>query len=88
MLATGPVGAPALAPPSLSPMALPASMSDADMAALLGGGEIDDDMPDFLDELTNKEKHSPQKRLQRMIEFNEERAATILKKWIHQGRSS
>ena len=88
MLATAAVGTPALAPPSLSPMALPASMSDADMAALLGGGEIDEDMPDFLDELTNKEKHSPQKRLQRMVEFNEERAATILKKWIYQGRSS
>ena len=79
--------APALSAP-VAPMALPTSMSDADMAALLGGGEFDEDMPDFLDDLTNKEKHSPQKRLQRMIDFNEERAANILKKWIYQGRAA
>ena len=50
-------------------------------APQLGGG------PDanLIEDLTNKLKRSPQKRLEQMIQFDEQQAATILRQWMQQG---
>ena len=35
-------------------------------------------------DLTNKMNRSPQKRLEQIVEFDEEQAAAILRQWLHQ----
>ncbi len=37
----------------------------------------------LIEDLTNAPRRSPQKRLEQMIEFDEEQAAAVLKQWIH-----
>jgi flagellar M-ring protein FliF len=72
-------------------MALPHSGGPA---ALPGGeGEEfaqleDDEEPNLIADLTSVNKHTPQKRLEQIVEFNEAQAATILKLWIHQGEQT
>jgi flagellar M-ring protein FliF len=39
----------------------------------------------LIEDLTNKLKRSPQKRLEQLVQFDDEQAAAILKQWIHQG---
>jgi len=39
----------------------------------------------LIEDLTNVPRRSPQKRLEQIIEFDEEQAAAILKQWMHQG---
>jgi flagellar M-ring protein FliF len=74
-----------------SAMALPHSGGPA---ALPGGeGEEfaqleDDEEPNLIADLTSVNKHTPQKRLEQIVEFNEAQAATILKLWIHQGEQT
>jgi len=37
----------------------------------------------LIDDITSQPRRSPQKRLEQMIEFDEEQAAAVLKQWIH-----
>ncbi|WP_026606655.1 flagellar basal-body MS-ring/collar protein FliF [Methylocapsa acidiphila] len=39
----------------------------------------------LIEDLTNNPKRSPQKRLEQIVEYDEEQAAAILKQWMHQG---
>ncbi|WOJ88647.1 flagellar basal-body MS-ring/collar protein FliF [Methylocapsa polymorpha] len=39
----------------------------------------------LIEDLTNVPRRSPQKRLEQIVEFDEEQAAAILKQWMHQG---
>ncbi len=41
--------------------------------------------PNLIEDLTSVPRRSPQKRLEQMIEFDEEQAAAILKQWMHVG---
>ena len=37
----------------------------------------------LIEDVTSRPRRSPQKRLEQMIEFDEEQAAAVLKQWIH-----
>lgn len=39
----------------------------------------------LIEDLTNSPRHSPQKRLEQIIEFDEDKATAVLKQWLHQG---
>jgi flagellar M-ring protein FliF len=39
----------------------------------------------LIEDLTSKARRSPQKRLEQIVQFDEEQAAAILKQWMHQG---
>ena len=81
-----------LAPPQSDLMALgPAPMA---MGALESSASADESSPPILDtriepslieDVTNKPRRSPQRRLEQMIEFDETHAAAILKQWIQRG---
>ncbi len=47
------------------------------------GGEWGEDA-NLIEDLTSKPRRTPQKRLEQMIEFDEQQAASILKQWVHQ----
>ncbi len=55
----------------------------------LGGGAAPlqvgawDEEVSLIDDITSQPRRSPQKRLEQMIEFDEEQAAAVLKQWIH-----
>lgn len=57
------------------------------------GGEARSQLPNWsapadvnlIEDLTNNPRRSPQKRLEQIVEFDEEQAAAILKQWMHQG---
>ena len=38
----------------------------------------------LIDDVTSRPRRSPQKRLEQMIEFDEEQAAAVLKQWLHE----
>jgi flagellar M-ring protein FliF len=42
----------------------------------------------LIEDLTSKPRRSPQKRLEQIVEFDEEQAAAILKQWVHQGTAA
>ncbi len=44
--------------------------------------------PNLIADLTSKLGRTPQKRLEQMIDFDEEQAASILKQWMHGARST
>jgi flagellar M-ring protein FliF len=44
--------------------------------------------PNLIADLTNKRGRAPQKRLEQMIEYDEEQAATVLKQWMHGTRGA
>jgi flagellar M-ring protein FliF len=39
----------------------------------------------LIEDLTSKARRSPQKRLEQMVQFDEDQATAILKQWMHQG---
>jgi len=43
------------------------------------------DEVNLIEDLTSKPRRSSQRRLEQMIEFDEEQAAAILKQWVHEG---
>lgn len=51
----------------------------ADGAPQLGAWEE----ANLIEDLTSKPRRSPQKRLEQMVQFDEEQAAAILKQWLH-----
>ena len=71
---------------------LPAPLNALDGGA--GGGdqnfliEAGDDRDEFLESLLARKDKSPQRHLQKLVEFDEEVAAAILKQWIRQGANT
>ena len=50
-----------------------------------GSAWDDDSQPNLIEDVTSRPRHTPQRRLEQMIEFDEEHAAKVLKQWIHKG---
>jgi flagellar M-ring protein FliF len=42
----------------------------------------------LIEDLTNSPRRSPQRRLEQIVEFDEEQAAAILKQWMHRGEAA
>ena len=89
-----------LRPAARAIFAAPAAISaPAEVAALNGFAEADGGEDpglqiggwspqadvNLIEDLTNNPRRSPQKRLEQIVEFDEEQAAAILKQWMHQG---
>ncbi len=88
-----------LRPAACAILAAPASVSGPAEAAALesfASSESSDDPGlklgwgpqadvNLIEDLTNNPRRSPQKRLEQIVEFDEEQAAAILKQWMHQG---
>lgn len=47
-----------------------------------------EDEPSLIDDLIQRPRRSPQKRLEQMVQFDEEQAAAILKQWIQRGQAA
>jgi flagellar M-ring protein FliF len=47
--------------------------------------ESDDGRDGFLEALLARRDNGPERKLQKLVEFDENQAATILKQWIRQG---
>lgn len=45
-------------------------------------------VPNLIEDLTGKMNRSPQKKLEQMVEFDENHAAAILKQWLHQAEAA
>jgi flagellar biosynthesis/type III secretory pathway M-ring protein FliF/YscJ len=45
------------------------------------------DEGNLIEDLTNRSKRTPQKRLTQIVEYDEAQAVAILKQWLHQGHS-
>lgn len=43
------------------------------------------DQANLIEDLTSKARRSPQKRLEQIVQFDEDQATAILKQWMHQG---
>ncbi|WP_454916021.1 flagellar basal-body MS-ring/collar protein FliF [Xanthobacter sediminis] len=65
---TGPSSAPVIAAPPTAP-------------ALDAGS---DEPVNLIGDLTNRKNRSPQKRLEQIVEYDEEQAVAILRQWLHQ----
>ncbi|RTL72431.1 MAG: flagellar M-ring protein FliF [Hyphomicrobiales bacterium] len=85
------------APPEAGPAAITASADggesmeiDPVMQAMLGGGGVSVSKParagdtSLIADLTEKLDRAPQKRLEQMVDFDEEQAAAILKQWLRE----
>jgi flagellar M-ring protein FliF len=75
-------------------MAMPLSELPPPLTALDGGAgpseqnfliEAKDERDEFLESLLARKDKSPQRHLQKLVDFDEEVAASILKQWIRQG---
>jgi flagellar M-ring protein FliF len=64
------------------PNGLPAP--DGDPAAVTATELAAGHSPDLIGDLTRKLERSPQKRLAQLVDFDEQRAAAILRQWIYQ----
>jgi flagellar M-ring protein FliF len=47
--------------------------------------ETDSNRDEFMEALLARRDNGPERKLQKMIEFDENHAATVLKQWIRQG---
>ena len=75
-------GEPEMAALAAAPV-VPALEAPAGMAAADGGPVIDmRQEPNLIEDVTNRPRRSPQRRLEQMVEFDETQAATILKQWV------
>jgi flagellar M-ring protein FliF len=45
-------------------------------------GAVPEDTPNLISDLTSKMNRTPQKRLEQMVEFDEDQAIAILKQWL------
>jgi flagellar M-ring protein FliF len=70
----------------------PAGRPRAESAAIgeqPGGGRIAaEPQPNLIADLTTKRGRAPQRRLEQMIEYDEEQAAAVLKQWMHGARNA
>ncbi len=78
MLAGGANGDPMLPEPGMDPM----EIGGSDMPRPVQIGAWNEEVS-LIDDITSQPRRSPQKRLEQMIEFDEEQAAAVLKQWIH-----
>ena len=53
-----------------------------------GAKIVAESQPNLIADLTSKLGRTPQKRLEQMIDFDEEQAAAILKQWMHGAKSA
>lgn len=65
----------------------------ASAGALISGGATSPHLevaapPNLIEDLTDKMHRTPQKKLEQMIEFDEEQAASILKQWLIQSEAA
>ena len=73
--------------PSNMAMSLPPGPSPA--AAMNFSTEPwNDEEPNLIEDVTSRPRRTPQKRLEQMIEFDEQQAASVLKQWIHRGAAA
>ena len=71
----------ALAPSApMAALEAPAVVDEA--APMLADARIE---PSLIEDVTNKPRRSPQRRLEQMVEFDETHAAAILKQWVQRG---
>lgn len=81
---------------ALVPKAIPAAAEIADMATIPENGEMEASFseqeylaaPDhsaMLSDLTDKLNQSPMKKLESLLEYNEEQSAAILRQWMYEG---
>jgi flagellar M-ring protein FliF len=64
--------------PGLDPMQLYPNEGPGPRLAAMGDANL-------IEDLTTKARRSPQKRLEQIVQFDEDQATAILKQWIHQG---
>ncbi len=82
--------------PSQEAMGMPLSELPAPLTALDGASPSDqnflieakDERDEFLETLLARKDKSPQRHLQKLVEFDEEVAAAILRQWIRQGANT
>ncbi len=68
--------------PGMSPMDLNDTSMAGSMDMGMGMGAWNQEVS-LIDDITSQPRRSPQKRLEQMIEFDEEQAAAVLKQWVH-----
>lgn len=71
-----------LAPPQIPAVGGPGEPASAPAATPAAEG--DEDTLNLIEDLTSRKNRSPQKRLEQIVEFDEEQAAAILRQWLHQ----
>ena len=67
--------------PQIAPAFAPAFAPGFAMESQLGSDEV----PDLIGDLTSKINRTPQKRLEQMVDYDEEQAVAILKQWLRGG---
>jgi flagellar M-ring protein FliF len=60
------------------------TVADATAAILSGGKPTNLEPPNLIEDLTNEVRNVSQKRLEQMVELDEEQAAAILKQWMRE----
>ena len=70
--------------PQLPPTAATPGVHQASAAAKVAREQA----PNLIADLTSKLGRTPQRRLEQMIDFDEEQAAAILKQWMRGARSA
>jgi flagellar M-ring protein FliF len=83
LLAAPELAGPAMAEAPLLPGQAPVQALPDGTAAMAQLADQSD--PNLIEDLTGKPRRTPQKRLQQIVEYDEEQAAAILKQWMHQG---
>ena len=76
---------PALATPEAALIAGPDTLDSGDGRA---GRSADPDSGSLIEDVTRKIDNSPRKRLEQIVDFDEEQAAAILRQWLHQDRAA
>ena len=61
------------------------AVAEQTAGARIAAGEV---QPNLIADLTSKRGRTPQKRLEQMVDFDEEQAAAILKQWMHGAKSA
>ena len=80
-----PVAQTVAAPHLIAAAAAPPALADASANLLI---EDKDERDAFLDALNARKDKSPQRHLQKLVDYDEEHAAAILKQWIRQGATT
>ena len=76
---------PALTASEAAMIAGPDTIADGDGRA---GRPSDPDGGSLIEDVTRKIDNSPRKRLEQIVDFDEEQAAAILRQWLHQDRAA
>jgi flagellar M-ring protein FliF len=68
---------PAMAPFAADPQGMPAFVGESPYAA--------EPEPNLIGDLTSKINRTPQKRLEQIVEYDEDQAVAIMKQWLRTG---